>query len=484
MIKRIGLVLMLISSLMISAKDCRSDDLTQHWSWKHLSKIISIPSDCKALDLSYYGIGSEVNKEYLELQVKNPKFIRIMPDQLKMLLNENTTLTSLDVSDTWLADDDVKELAKALKKNKALTKINLSGNNIGNTGVKYLKESLAVNNTLEDINLGNNSIDISSIAELCNDSMLKVLRLPSSDLKNEGVRQLADALNGNKTLIELDLSSNNITYDGVKALAERLPSMEQLTSVILDINEVSAKGAMELIQLNKLTKLSVNQASIGLDGMQDLAKVLNEDETLMDLNLGVNLMGVEAATILVDALKDKVLKKLYLNANKLGDEGAKMLAERFNQPNHWQLDELILAANHIDKKGAVALANALKDNTTLNTLDLRGNAIQDDGAKEFAELLKNNNTLSQLVLNANEISNTGVGFLADALTSNRGLKILSLVLNKKISSIGIERLAVALQHNDSLEELNLFFAPDGGKKPGSEFFDTLPRVIHKKLKIK
>ncbi|MGC6403933.1 MAG: hypothetical protein ACON5A_01640 [Candidatus Comchoanobacterales bacterium] len=469
---------------MISAKDCRIDDVSQDWSWKYFSKIISIPSDCKSLDLSYSGIGSEVNKEFLKLLEKNPKFIRILPAQLAAALNKNKTLTSLDLSNNSMVDDDVKKLAEALNKNKALTKINLSGNNIGNTGVKYLKESLAVNNTLEDINLGQNSIDISSIAELCNGSMLKVLRLPFSELKNEGVRQLADALSGNKTLIELDLVANNITYDGVKALAERLPNMEQLTSVILDINEVSAKGAMELIQLNKLTKLSVRNASIGLDGMQDLAKVLNEDETLLDLKLGVNSMGVEAATILVDALKDnKVLKKLYLDANKLGEEWAKMLAERFNQPNQWQLDELILANNNI-KKGAVALANALEDNTTLNTLGLTGNAIQDDGAKALAELLKSNYTLSQLVLNNNEISDTGVGYLANALTSNKGLKILSLVWNNKISSNGIEKLAVALQHNDSLEELNLFFAPDGGKKPGSEFFDTLPRVINKKLKIK
>lgn len=57
------------------------------------------------------------------------------------------------------------------------------------------------------------------------------------------------------------------------------------------------------------------------------------------------------------------------------------------------LTYLDLAQNGIGDKGAVALAEALKLNTTILKLDLSGNAIDVDGAAALADAIALNETL-------------------------------------------------------------------------------------------
>jgi Ran GTPase-activating protein (RanGAP) involved in mRNA processing and transport len=55
----------------------------------------------------------------------------------------------------------------------------------------------------------------------------------------------------------------------------------------------------------------------------------------------------------------------------------------------------------------VALADALKTNSTLTSLRLGGNWINDGGAVALAEALKTNSTLTSLNLNHNGINKDG-----------------------------------------------------------------------------
>jgi hypothetical protein len=57
-----------------------------------------------------------------------------------------------------------------------------------------------------------------------------------------------------------------------------------------------------------------------------------------------------------------------------------------------------LGRNHIGDEGAKAIAEALKVNPVLTSLDLRANIIGVDGAKAIAEVLKVNRAARQRVL--------------------------------------------------------------------------------------
>ncbi|KAG0050177.1 hypothetical protein BGZ83_005043 [Gryganskiella cystojenkinii] len=126
----------------------------------------------------------------------------------------------------------------------------------------------------------------------------------------------------------------------------------------------------------------------------------------------------------------------------------------------------------IDSKGAQTLAEALKTNSTLTTLNLSNNKIGDIEAQALAEALKTNSTLTTLTLLYNQIRDIGAQALAEALKTNNTLTVLELggnddgvstdmmgnrhVINTiKIGDLGALALAGLLKTNSTLTTLSL-----------------------------
>ena len=80
------------------------------------------------------------------------------------------------------------------------------------------------------------------------------------------------------------------------------------------------------------------------------------------------------------------------------------------------------------------MSEALKENTTLQSLNLHRNSIGDEGAKALSEALKENTTLQSLNLQSNSIKYDGAKALSEALKENTTLQSLDLGGN----SIGVE----------------------------------------------
>ncbi|CAF3973106.1 unnamed protein product [Rotaria sp. Silwood2] len=145
-------------------------------------------------------------------------------------------------------------------------------------------------------------------------------------------------------------------------------------------------------------------------------------------------------------------KHLNLSRIQIGDQEAKALAYALQQNK--TLITLDLQHNLIGPQGAQSLANALKENTTLTTISLENNQISDQGAQYFANALLQNKTLTTLNLRSNQIRPQGIQYLASALQQNQKLTTLNLRSNM-ISNIGTSYLANALQQNRTLTTLNL-----------------------------
>ena len=80
--------------------------------------------------------------------------------------------------------------------------------------------------------------------------------------------------------------------------------------------------------------------------------------------------------------------------------------------------------------GITALAECLKYNKSLTTLDLSYNVIGVDGAAALGECLKCNKLLTTLDLSDNEIVNDGAAALGECLKYNKSLTTLNLGSNK------------------------------------------------------
>jgi Ran GTPase-activating protein (RanGAP) involved in mRNA processing and transport len=79
-----------------------------------------------------------------------------------------------------------------------------------------------------------------------------------------------------------------------------------------------------------------------------------------------------------------------------------------------------LRGNGITDVGAKGIANALKTNRTLFSLNLFDNKIQKTGAEYFGETLKANSTLQTLSLGKNNIGDDGLLSLITVFISNPG----------------------------------------------------------------
>lgn len=77
---------------------------------------------------------------------------------LAKALQENRTLTSLNLESNHIKDESIEVLAKALAVNGTLTSLNLKDNESGNVGAIALADALKVNRTLTSLNLERNKI--------------------------------------------------------------------------------------------------------------------------------------------------------------------------------------------------------------------------------------------------------------------------------------------------------------------------------------
>ncbi|KAF9334605.1 hypothetical protein BG006_001841 [Podila minutissima] len=105
----------------------------------------------------------------------------------------------------------------------------------------------------------------------------------------------------------------------------------------------------------------------------------------------------------------------------------------------------VMVKEKIGNRGAQALSEALKTNSTLTTLDFWGNSIGYEGAV-LAEALKTSSNLAALKLQGSEIKDTGAQALAEALKISSTLTCLYLQ-NNLIGDIGAKALAEALKTN-------------------------------------
>jgi small GTP-binding protein len=148
-----------------------------------------------------------------------------------------------------------------------------------------------------------------------------------------------------------------------------------------------------------------------LEGLYMGSQFWNGKEYIKSINtFEVNKIGDEGARVIAENLKS--LTSLDLWSNQIGDEGAKVIAENLKS-----LTSLDLGNNQITYEGAKYIAENLK---SLTSLDLKGNKIGYHGANVIAENLT---SLTLLDLKSNKIGNEGAKVIAENLKSLTSLNL-------------------------------------------------------------
>jgi hypothetical protein len=239
-----------------------------------------------------------------------------------------------------------------------------------------------------------------------------------------------------------------------------------LSNCIIDGSESSPFWLMEhedwLKLVKKLCKLELRGDQLCSIEAEKLARALKQTPLsgLRALDLSKNSIGNRGAEALAKALcESPSLQTLYLSNNGICCDGAEALAKALlcESPSLQTLD---LSNNVIGNMGAVALAKALCE-SRLQTLYLSDNVIGNRGTVALAKALPVSSSINELDLSDNVFGIRGVEALAEALPVSSSMNKLDLSKNHLDS--------VLLRHSSILSRLrpagwNLFV----GKQIGVE----------------
>mmetsp|Transcript_31576 Transcript_31576/g.87072 ORF Transcript_31576/g.87072 Transcript_31576/m.87072 type:complete len:421 (-) Transcript_31576:153-1415(-) len=175
-------------------------------------------------------------------------------------------------------------------------------------------------------------------------------------------------------------------------------------------------------------------------------------------------------TLLSHLDQNRESSTLSLAYASISDEGVAEVS-KFIRDNPF-VKYLDLRGNNIQAKGAMSLANGIKLNRSIRSLNLKWNAIGRDpsGVSALCDALKANLTVGHLDLRNNRINNVGAKYIGQMLTANTTITHIDLSWNDLGVDGGIQLLD-GLKKNGTVIDCQL-----SGSKVGEE---TLHEVAFK-----
>jgi hypothetical protein len=217
-----------------------------------------------------------------------------------------------------------------------------------------------------------------------------------------------------------------------------------------------------------LIQLKILQADFQQSELEHVALTVRSCSNLKEVTLYQCNITDQKLLSIVEALRGQSsLERLYLNRNRIGNDGCQALATLLSHPNS-NVQEIQLSDNNIDNEGAIAICNSLINNTKLKKIFLSDNPIDRNVKDVFYNLLcdttsinsifSSNHTLWGLYFSFNDGSNSVRHELSQVQTINQGKCNKRHIAMKKILKYNILNME-PLYDWDSEDEYSLKALP-------------------------
>ncbi|MEJ1288338.1 hypothetical protein NN561_019369 [Cricetulus griseus] len=204
-----------------------------------------------------------------------------------------------------------------------------------------------------------------------------IIMLRKCQLEAAAGREIASVLCNNSHLVELDLTGNPLKDLGLKLLCQGLrhPACK-LRTLCLSLNQT-------------LTELDLGLNDLGDPGVLLLCEGLRHpDCKLQTLRLGICRLGSDACAGIARVLQvNSCLRELDLSFNDLGDRGLWLLGEGLRHPA-CRLQKLWLDSCGLTSKAGEDLSSILGTNQSLTELYVTNNALGDTGVRMLCRRLR------------------------------------------------------------------------------------------------
>ena len=202
---------------------------------------------------------------------------------------------------------------------------------------------------------------------------------------------------------------------------------------------------------------------------------------VVSLQLSSAQQTVPFGTAAIEKLmQSKSITDLYLSRLGLGQDHLTVISQGL--PSNKTLRVLDIFGNNIENEHVIAMANALKENTSVEILVLPcpTNDLSVESCAAISDALKHNSTLSTLNLPRSNLNDEGIFHLAEGLTVNKTLKKVEVGVSKTVGDTGVQALMDMLETNYELERLVVSSA-DQSIKEKTEYYMRLNEVGRGKL---
>ena len=440
-----------------------SDFITDHFTDERvrlLCRAMANNTSVTSVDVSNNHIHTEGLVMLAEMVEAHPSITRLRAKNtlirgeqvgkiLSKLLSSGHPITFLDLSFNELCDAVVPPIVQAVETNRTIKHIGLHECGISEPLERRVREMVSLNTAsrLKDL--------VSSICcthnQLGGSYATEIVERDGISDANAG--EILRAVEQSTTIALVDLSDNELSDDSGVGIMDSLSKNRSVKTLKLANNKFSSATLLGLISLLH-TNATLEDVDLSNNCMNDasqfpqLADVLAYNDTLYRLDLSGNRALSSWET---DHPKETFLADLTLNRQ----HAIKKYLQELKNDNGSAVTTLDASKDpYHDDTGACLVARALSDaSCALTALDLSCGILSDMGAKSVCGALRINRTLKQLSLAGNNLTDVAVDAVAGMLQVNSVLRMLDLSNLPRVTSRGCENLSRALEQNHSVERL-------------------------------
>lgn len=303
---------------------------------------------------------------------------------------------------------------------------------VGPIWIGDLMDSLKTNTKIEHFLLGNNITNTEggkAIGKFLSEPHachIKTWYLAGSDFNSEAIKYISEGLKNDIDCEALWLKRNPIYAEGVFHIAELLKTNKFIK--ILDLHNCG-------IGLKETAYDAINpyENHLTTKGIEILFGALKTNSILRHLYLDANALDEKSIPFIADYfrfkthIKEKGLTSVWIDMNKIGDDGIKMLCESLTDYPH--IKRLCIGSTMISEVGMKAVSDAFQNHKNLKVLDLSlykstadmgmiPNNISNEGYEYICELLEGQNNIRYLNISMNNIDNNHIEKIVSSLEKN------------------------------------------------------------------
>ena len=241
--------------------------------------------------------------------------------------------------------------------------------------------------------------------------LVRIMDFQHNCISCKGACALSQFMSNDKGIRVCKLGNNQIKDRGIKKIAQALEINPGIEGIWVQDNKYSTRGAKHFVCSLKKREKTLKQISINVEGctkvfVKNLAAGLGKSKILLYLSLRRICMGDEFASMILSSLKDNnVLRELHMSFNEMALRASKEIKSLLQRCK--DLEVLNIAFNDFSqgfKKFSAPMSKALK----LNFVDLRCIQINDEAISELIMNLNanlaNDRSQMRITLEGNEIA--------------------------------------------------------------------------------